>query len=153
LNDEMDDFSSPNITNYFGVPPSEQNFIKPGKRPLSSMCPAILVNKDDTVRMVIGAAGGTKITTATAISIIHNLWLGDDIKTSIDTRRLHHQLAPMTLKYEPDFPQGILTDLESRGHKTELVDKFGSVVVGIANQEGRLYANADFRKAGGVDGY
>ena len=38
-------------------------------------------------------------------SIIHNLWLGDDIKTSIDTRRLHHQLAPMTLKYEPDFPQ------------------------------------------------
>lgn len=65
LNDQMSDFSNPNTTGYYGAFPSHVNFIKPGKRPLTSMAPTVVANTETgAVRMVIGAAGGTKIPTS-----------------------------------------------------------------------------------------
>ncbi|XP_065561496.1 scoloptoxin SSD14-like isoform X2 [Artemia franciscana] len=152
LNDEMDDFSAPNITNAFGIPPSEANFIKPGKRPLSSMVPTIVV-KDGQVRLVVGAAGGTKITSATAYVLLRNLWFGDDIKSAIDAKRIHHQIFPMNLQYESGFTPYFVDELETFGHNVTQFLGWGSVVVGLSKENDLIYANSDFRKGGDVDGY
>ena len=66
MNNEMDDFSTPGQHNYFGYPPSPTNFICPGKRPMSSMSPTIVTDENGDVRMVAGAAGGSRIISGTA---------------------------------------------------------------------------------------
>ena len=68
------------------------NFIKPGKRPLSSMSPSILTNEAGDVVMVVGASGGTKITTSTALVTILCSQLGWSLPDCVDSPRLHHQL-------------------------------------------------------------
>lgn len=62
----MDDFSIPGRSNAFDLPPSPANFIDPYKRPLSSMCPTILLDEHGKVELLIGAAGGSKITSSVA---------------------------------------------------------------------------------------
>ncbi|XP_061163773.1 glutathione hydrolase 1 proenzyme-like [Saccostrea echinata] len=149
FNDEMDDFSSPNITNAFGIRPSPSNFIKPGKRPLSSMCPAVLADKTKKVKMVVGAAGGSRITTATAYVAAHVLWFGDNIKEAIDARRLHHQLIPQIVYHEPDFPKFYIDGLQDKHHNVTQDAIGSSIVNGIVQDEDWIYANNDFRRPGG----
>lgn len=152
LNNAMDDFASPNITNYFGIPPAPANYIMPKKRPLSSMCPSILVNKENEVHMVMGGAGGSRIITAIAQAMIRVLWLGEDIKKATDAPRLHHQLFPNEIEYETDFPQIYRDKLKKYGHDIQLSSE-NSVVLGIVKEKGTLQANVDYRKGGSADGF
>ena len=62
----MDDFSTPNKTNYYGLSPSSSNFIKPLKRPMSSMSPLIVTDDKGDVVLTTGAAGGSRIISAVA---------------------------------------------------------------------------------------
>ena len=64
FNNEMDDFSTPNTTNIYDIPASENNFIRPNKRPTSSMSPTIIVDKNNQVKLIIGASGGPRIISA-----------------------------------------------------------------------------------------
>lgn len=105
FNSCMDDFSIANKSNLFALPPAPTNFIEPQKRAMSSMSPLILANKNGVVRLVIGAAGGSKIISSLAEIIARVIWFGDDIKQAIDAQRIHNQLVPNVLVYQEDIDQ------------------------------------------------
>ena len=118
----MDDFSSPGSVNSFGYAPSPTNYIKPGKRPLSSMSPVVVRDKKtgDVRRKVvqkhycqvvlsIGAAGGSEIISSTAFVASRQLWhMADSIKAAVDLPRVHNQLMPNQTNFESDLQQVVL---------------------------------------------
>ncbi|XP_076666249.1 glutathione hydrolase 1 proenzyme isoform X1 [Andrena cerasifolii] len=153
FNDEMDDFSSPNITNGFDLPASPANFIRPGKRPMSSMSPTIVIDEKRTVRLVIGAAGGTKITTGVAIGMVLNLWSGYNIKRALDALRIHHQLFPMTVQNEKGFSPDVLSYLSSIGHNVTTFSGIGSAITAVTKEHGKIFACSDYRREGRTAGF
>ncbi|XP_033979140.1 glutathione hydrolase 1 proenzyme-like [Trematomus bernacchii] len=153
LNNEMDDFSSPLITNGFGVRPSSNNFIRPGKRPLSSMCPTILFDKNNKVKMVVGGSGGTKITTSIAQVILNALFFDYDLKKAVSGPRLHNQLDPNATEAEPDFDKNVLEGLALKNHEIKYLNLTIAVVQAVVRYEDGLHAQSDSRKWAYAAGY
>lgn len=126
LNNEMDDFSIPGNVSA-SPPPAPPNFIRPGKRPLSSMTPAIVL-KDDQLNAVVGASGGVFIIPATAEVLLNHFARGMDPLSSVMAPRVYHQLLPNVVRYENwtsvtgdhfEVPTQIRKSLQKKGHILE----------------------------------
>lgn len=148
LNNEMDDFSTPNQTNYFGQPPSEANYIAPGKKPLSSMTPTIVL-QNNLPFLTIGAAGGTKITTATMQSLLGVVAWGESIGSAISSPRCHNQNTGDTT-VESNYPSDFISFLQSTNHIIDKTNGTLAVVQGIMIGSDGLYAASDWRNSNGA---
>jgi gamma-glutamyltranspeptidase / glutathione hydrolase len=101
LNDDMDDFTAkPGTPNLYGLIQGTANAIAPGKRPLSSMTPTIVLKNSQPV-MIVGTPGGSRIITTVMQVLINTIDYGMSLQQAIDEPRLHHQWLPDTLASEP----------------------------------------------------
>jgi gamma-glutamyltranspeptidase/glutathione hydrolase len=101
LNDEMDDFTAkPGAANMFGLVQGKANAIAPGKRPLSSMTPTIVL-KDGKPVLAVGSPGGARIITTVLEIIVNVIDHGMTLQEAVDAPRIHHQWLPDTLAGEP----------------------------------------------------
>lgn len=117
LNNEMDDFAiAPGVPNAFELIGADNNAIQPGKRPLSSMSPTIVL-KDGKPLMTLGAAGGPKIITQVASTIIRVIDFGMSPADAIGAPRFHHQWSPDRLRIEETMDEGLKVELASFGHE------------------------------------
>ncbi|MDR8393227.1 gamma-glutamyltransferase [Aliifodinibius sp. S!AR15-10] len=154
LNNEMDDFTAePGEPNMFGLIQGKANAIEPGKRMLSSMSPTI-VTQDGKLRMVLGAAGGPRIITATLQNFLNMAIFGMNAQQAVNAPRFHHQWLPDQLSYEPF---GITVDskrlIERKGHQLATMDNIGRSHVIFVDEEGKRHGAADPRGDGNVAGY
>lgn len=148
LNSEMDDFSLPEAPSTYGVPPSPSNFIKPGKVPQSSMSPSVILDSNGDVRLVIGASGGPRITSAAGLVTLLHLYLGVDLDEAIKAKRIHHQLVPMRVKCEKGFRQDLIDEFRKFGHVYEQLSTTASSVMAIAVDGNFYHPSADARREG-----
>lgn len=153
LNNQMDDFSVPGTKNYFDLPPSPYNFIQPGKRPLSSCVPTI-IETDGQVNIVVGASGGSMITTSVINVVLSILNFHRDPLESLIQPRIHHQLIPNGVVTEPEFDEHVKEALRRRGHAVMGLDTYRTGVQVIQRKkDGLIIAAGDWRKGGEASGY
>ncbi len=116
LNNELDDFTpAPGASNAFGLIGYEANLPGPGKRPLSSMSPTVVL-KDGKVVLVTGTPGGSRITSTVLQVIVNVLDYHMDVAAAVAAPRLHHQWMPDEVIVEPGFAPDVLEGLQARGH-------------------------------------
>ena len=119
LNNEMDDFSvKPGEPNMFGLVQGETNAIQPGKRPLSSMTPTIVL-RDGKLFMVAGAPGGSRITTAVMQVILNVIDFNMNVQDAVDYPRFHHQWKPDKLYLEHGFSPDTVALLKGMGYDVD----------------------------------
>lgn len=160
LNDEMDDFTvKVGVPNMYGLVQGEANAIAPGKSPLSSMSPTI-VTKDGKTVMVVGTPGGSRIITATLLTMLNVIDYGMNIQEAVDAPRFHQQWQPEetnidTFAISPDT----LKILESWGHKfagPQPLNHVAAILVGAPSLGGepvgknRFYGANDPRRNTGL---
>jgi gamma-glutamyltranspeptidase/glutathione hydrolase len=116
LNNELDDFTAaPGASNAFGLVGYEANLPGPGKRPLSSMSPTIVL-KDGKPVLVTGSPGGSRIISTVLQVIVNVLDYHMDVAAAVAAPRLHHQWMPDDVKVEPGFSEEALAGLRAKGH-------------------------------------
>ena len=147
MNNEMDDFAAaPGAPNAFGLLGAEANSVEPGKRPLSSMSPTLVLKGNQPV-LAVGAAGGPTIITQTLLAIVHTLDYGLSLKEALAQPRFHHQWKPDTLRIELKAGQGVLNQLRQRGHQLKLYNSMGATQA-VGWFEGKFKAVHDPRSKG-----
>ena len=155
MNNEMDDFTTRRgVANAYGLQQSETNLPRPGKRPLSSMSPTIVL-LDDEPEIVAGASGGPRIITATAQTILNVLVREMDAAEAVRARRMHHQWVPASLFVERGFDkseagdEGSVTDaLGELGHEIKPLTSSAVVQMVRKRADGMIEAASDPRKGG-----
>ncbi|KAL6364166.1 hypothetical protein LRP88_02082 [Fusarium phalaenopsidis] len=131
LNDVMNDFSIPGMPNEYGYAPSPENYVKPLKRPLSSTTPIFCEDLDGDLRLVIGAAGGSRIISSTIQTLLHVIDQKMTMAQALRHPRLHDQLIPVQTGFESDYDSGVVSFLAELGHNVTVMPSTLSAVQGI----------------------
>ena len=156
LNNEMDDFvSRPGVPNYYGLVGNEANSILPGKRPLSSMTPTIVLKKNNPF-LILGARGGSTIITSVMQVILNAIEFEMNIYDAISSPRFHSQWLPDLIEVESgEFSDKIIDDLKNRGHRVINYRNgpYPGEVNGIMIKDDRYYGSGDLRFESTATGY
>ena len=149
MNNEMDDFSvQPGVTNYFGLIGGEANAVAPGKRPLSSMCPTIVLKGREPI-LSVGAAGGPTIISQTLLNIVDVIDFGRNAQAAIDDPKIHEQWQPDELRVEQGLDATAVEGLKQKGHKIHMVNGLGAAQAVGKGPSGRGFVGASDPRAGG----
>jgi len=150
MNDEMDDFSiRTGVTNFFGLIGAESNAEAPGKRPLSSMSPTLVLRNGQPL-MALGAAGGPKIISQVVLELVGKLDLGLTPAEALGQPRIHHQWFPDELMVEETLPGSLQQALARRGHKLKLQRSMGVSQIVARSLDMRGFVGAADPRAGGL---
>jgi gamma-glutamyltranspeptidase/glutathione hydrolase len=154
LNNEMDDFSvQPGVANHFGLIGAEANAVAPGKRPLSSMSPTIVLKRGKPI-LAVGAAGGPKIISAVLMEIVAILDLGKTPAEALAAPRIHHQWSPDELMVENELSTPVKENLQERGHKVRELNALSVSHIVARGADGKTFVGAaDPRSGGKADGW